>query len=209
MQRQCLMDEAAGIIQSLQCPSCSAGICNQSPGSSSSSSVDPAEINVAYTNEGGLQPELGIMQSLKEEAYVQCHPEAVPARAFALMCTEGDIEGLLELLIHASQEDIDVGTIVRYQDPLSNMNSALHLAVEEGHEEVTWLLLWLSSTLASESFPEEVVNTAKSIGLGRLETDRSKDLRMAQDAAGSTAADVASRGDKLLSLCSTGILTVE
>lgn len=203
------MDEAEDILASLRCPSCLADICGASHGSSSSSSVNPAEIYVAYTNEGGLQPDLGIMQSLKEEVYVQSHPEAVPARAFALMCTEGDIEGLVELLIHADQEGIDTGAIVRYQDPLSNMNSALHLAAEADNEVVTWLLLWLSSTLASENFPEELQNTIKSIGLGRLDTDRSNDLRVAHDAAGCTAADVASQAGKLVSLCSTGVLIME
>lgn len=203
------MDEAVDILASRRCPSCSADICGASQGSSSSSSVDPAEIYVAYTNEGGLQADLPIMQSLKEEVYVQSHPEAVPARAFALMCAEGDIEGLVELLIHTDQEGIDTAAIVRYQDPLSNMNSALHLAAETGNEVVTWLLLWLSSTLASENFPEELQRTVKSVGLGRLDTDRSNDLRVAHDATGCTAADVASRAGKLVSLRSTGTLIME
>lgn len=185
------MDEASSVVQSLRCPSCDGSVGESSSGASGSSSNSVPEIYAEYLNEGGLQSKLPLWASLKEEAYVQEHPEVLPARAFSVMCAEGDIDGLIELLIHADSEVADVGSIIRYQDPLANMTTGLHLAVEGGHEGAIWLLLWLSSTLTEHQFPSQVLETASAMGLGRLNTTASQDVRRLQNATGQTAAFIA------------------
>lgn len=189
--RQCLMDEASSVVQSLKCPSCDVHVGAAGSGAAASSSSSIPEIYVEYLNEGGLQSNLPLWASLNEEAYVQEHPEALPARAFSVMCAEGDIDGLIELLIHADSEVADIGSIVRYQDPLSSMTSGLHLAVEGGHEGAIWLLLWLSSTLTEHQFPSQVHDTASAMGLGRLPTTAEQDVRRLRNTSGQTAAMLA------------------
>lgn len=214
------MDEAASILSTLQCPTCHSDLIGgtgsqQRPGGSSSSSSTNnnnnnnynSEVLVRYTNEGGIQEGLDIMPSFKEEAYLQVHPEAAPARAFHVMCAEGDIDGAFELLYHASEQVPDVGAMVRYQDPLSGMKSGLHLAVEHQHEGVVWLLLWLSSHVPLDAFPADARHAAESLGLGRLSIGPGEDIRALQDDRGKTAAEVAGEVNGCwLSLVETGLL---
>ncbi len=205
------MDEAATILSTLQCPTChselSGGAGSQQAGGSSSASPPNTEILVRYTNEGGVQEGLDIMPSVKEEAYLLVHPEAAPARAFHVMCAEGDIDGAFELLYHASEQVPDVGAMVRYQDPLSGMKSGLHLAVENQHEGVVWLLLWLTSHIPIDAFPTEARQAAESLGLGRLSIGPGEDIRALQDDRGKTAANVAGELNGCrLSILETGLL---
>ncbi|KZZ94318.1 hypothetical protein AAL_05285 [Moelleriella libera RCEF 2490] len=144
-----------------------------------------------YSNEGGVQRDLNIMDSLTEEAYIQNHPETQPARAFHVMCAEGDVASLIDLLRDANEQDGDVGSIIRYQDPLAEMKSGLHLAVENQQEEIVWTLLWLSSTVPTESFPMLVRQTADGLGLGRLPAQADTDIRGLRDYQGRTAETIA------------------
>ena len=97
----------------------------------------------------------------------------------------------VELLRDVHDEVSDVGSLVRHQDPLAEMRSGLHLAVANRQEEAVWLLLWLSSTMPSESFPPPARQVAESMGLGRLSVQPDADIRALKDAQGRTAESVA------------------
>lgn len=126
---QCLMDNASSVPSSFRCPTCEGDISTlASLTAGSSRAGDIHTILVRYTNEGGIQDRLDISLSMREEVYLEAHPDAAPARAFHLMCAEGDLEGLVELLYHAGDQVPDLGSVIRYQDPLSDMKSGLHLA---------------------------------------------------------------------------------
>lgn len=196
------MENASAVISNTNCPSCNKNI------SSSSTPGGPA-ILVRYMNEGGLQDGLDILPSIREEAYLEANPDAAPARAFHVMCSEGDLDGLVELLYHAGDQVPDLGAMIRYQDPLSSMKSGLHLAVENRQEGVAWLLLWLSSTVSTDVFPVEAKQKVESIGLGRLEVDSSTDIRGLLDSRGRTAAALSAElGSPYLRLADLGLLDV-
>ena len=184
------MDEASSVALSLKCPSCDSHLPASAAGSSSSNAIpqnaSSTPILARYSNEGGVQESLDILPSITEEAYVQNNPEARPARAFHVMCSEGDVAGIIELLRDVHEEVDDIGSLVRYQDPLAEMKSGLHLAVENRHEHVLWLLLWLSSTMPSESFPAPARQDAESMGVGRLNVQSDGDIRALQDGHGHT-----------------------
>ncbi|KHN96177.1 Zinc finger, RING/FYVE/PHD-type [Metarhizium album ARSEF 1941] len=191
---ECLMEEAPSLVESLKCPSCDTYLPkDEASASSANQSCDapPPAILAQYTNEGGVQKDLDIMDSITEEAHVQKHPEVRPARALHIMCTEGDITGLIELLRVASDQGMDIGNIIRYQDPLAGMQSGLHLAVENQREEIVWALLWLSSAVSTDVFPGMVRETAERVGLGRLNVDASGDIRCLKDAQDRLAGTIA------------------
>lgn len=204
------MEKAASVISTLQCPSCGDGISGSSASTASSSRApDSPTLVVRYTNEGGIQDGLDIMPSIKEEAYLEAHPEAAPARALHVMCSEGDLDGLIELLYHSGDQVPDLGAMIRYQDPLSGMKSGLHLAVECRQEAVAWLLLWLSSTLPSDTFPLDARQSVESMGLGRLDVDSATDIRRLVDSDSRTAADLSMElGSPYMRLADAGLLAV-
>ncbi|KAL2132362.1 hypothetical protein VTI74DRAFT_3903 [Chaetomium olivicolor] len=205
---QCLIDQSSSILSSsLLCPSChnplsatpfSAG------GSSSSSSAPPnplttppVPILTTYTNEGGVQPSLDIYPTLLEESYLSSHPEARPARAFHTLASEGEIQGMVELLSDIdADEDVDMtaNQLLIWRDPLNGGRGALHVALEARQEEAVWLLLWLGSGAAREDFPEAVVQVAQAMGLPRRTENGGipvgEDVRFVKDEKGRTAADV-------------------
>ncbi|RFU28701.1 hypothetical protein B7463_g7634, partial [Scytalidium lignicola] len=193
---QCLLDESPKIISTFSCPACNTNLL--SPTSSSAQSLDGVSLLTRYHNEGGIQENLDIMPLVKEEAYLDANPWARPARAFLTICGEGDVTGIVELL-NAIQEDPDEDDIsstdiLRYQDPLDNMKTALHIAIEKEQEAVVWLLLWLASHLNTESFPDEVTQAANIMGASR-ETAQGTDIRGMRDNNGLTASDVARRNN--------------
>ena len=197
------MDEASSVALSLKCPSCQSHLPTNVAGPSSTNaffqSASSTPILARYTNEGGVQENLDILPSITEEAYIQNNPEARPARALHVMCSEGDVTGIVELLRDVHDEVGDIESLVRYQDPLAEMKSGLHLAVESGHEDVVWLLLWLSSTMPSESFPPPARQAAESMGLGRLNVQRDGDIRALQDGQGRTAEALAQQSQAVWS----------
>lgn len=147
-----------------------------------------------YTSEGGVEPDMDILPTITEEAYLESHPEARPARAFQVMCSEGDVEGMAELLAGLDQDaadGADVRSVLAYQDQLSGMKSGLHLAIEKQQIEVALLLLWLSSGVPTESFPPEVRQSAQSNGIDRLPVSTGGDIRQLQDGNGMTAGQIA------------------
>lgn len=203
------MDNASSIISNPCCPSCGQDISSAAASAASSPSSETPAILVRYTNEGGTQDGLDILSSMTEEAYLESHPETAPARAFHVMCAEGDIDGLVELVYHSGDQVPDLGGMIRYQDPLSGMKSGLHLAVENRQEGVAWLLLWLSSSLPSDVFPLEARQSVESMGLGRLVVDTTTDVRSLLDSEGRTASALAAQlGSPQLRLADSGLLAL-
>jgi hypothetical protein len=201
------MEDASSVAQSLKCPSCETYL-PQNEAAGSSASQSSAAILAQYSNEGGVQKDLNIMDSIAEEAYIQDHPEARPARAFHVMCAEGDIAGIIDLLRDASDQGADVGSLIRYQDPLADMKSGLHLSVENQQEEIVWTLLWLSSTVSTDSFPPLVRQTAEGVGLGRLHVTPEEDIRRLRDSRNRVAEDVAQQNPGAFSaLLDAGVLS--
>ncbi|CAM1500865.1 Fc.00g100270.m01.CDS01 [Cosmosporella sp. VM-42] len=192
---QCLLDESSEVAISLKCPNCKSYLPVNQDGPSSTNVFLPTPAGSAilarYVNEGGVQENLDILPSITEEAYLETHPEARPARALHVMCSEGDVGGIVELLRDASDEIEDLGSFICYQDPLAEMKSGLHLAIEKMQEETVWLLLWLSSTVPSEEFPGPARQAAESMGVGRLHVAPEGDIRGLQDAQGRRAKDIA------------------
>ena len=204
------MEEASDVSMSLKCPSCGTYLPSNEAGPSSSNQFresGSAAILAKYSNEGGVQTGLNVMDSLTEEAYLQNNPEARPARALHVMCSEGDVGGIVELLQDVTSEGADADGLIRYQDPLAGMKSGLHLAVEGQQEEVVWLLLWLSSRIPSDSFPPVARQAAEAMGLGRLNVDTDGDVRALRDSEGRTAEDVAQMNQGAWeALLETGVL---
>lgn len=209
----CLMDQASELALSLKCPACQAQVATNQAGPSVTNPFLHASSGVTiptkYTNEGGVQDNFDVLPSITEEAYLEANPEARPARAFHVMCSEGDVEGIVELLHDLEQDktSMSAGKLIRYQDPLAANKTGLHLAVEKGQEEVLWLLLWLASSLATELFPEAALAAAQSMGLQRSSTSSTDDIRAFQDSQGRTAEAVASGlGGNLMKVVEAGVL---
>lgn len=189
----------------MACPTCKSSLRpSTTEGSSSSSSAahaadprQPLAIPTTYTNEGGVQHGLDILPDLREEAYVVAHPEARPARAMHVMCAEGDVAGLLELLQNVeggfSGSDVagQIAGMIRYQDPFASNVTGLHVAVENFNEEIAWLLLWIASQLPTEKFPEQARQDAEAVGLGRSTAAEGEDIRWIKNEAGRTPGDIA------------------
>ncbi|KAK3342867.1 hypothetical protein B0H65DRAFT_527156 [Neurospora tetraspora] len=207
---QCLMDLSSSVALSLRCPSCNTYLpTNSSSSSSNQPSVPISATNpilptssglailTQYHNEGGLQSSLDILPALTEEAYLSSNPSARPARAMHTMASEGDFAGIIELLtdVAASEDEettITPSELLTFRDPLNEGKTALHLAVENGREEVFWLLLWLGSGLPTEVFPAEVVQVANGVGVGerRAEVGAEEDVRWVRDERGRSVKEV-------------------
>jgi hypothetical protein len=166
----------------------------------SSSQSQASQILTRYTNEGGVQNNLDILPLITEEAYLDAHPSERTAKAFMVMCREGDVDGILRLFqtVQITQQEYDdepssmsPADILRYQDPLDGMKSALHLAIENGHQEVVWLLLWLASSLPYEQFPVEAIRFAESVNASRPIGASGVDIRSLRDTQGQTAGAIA------------------
>ncbi|KAI1270540.1 hypothetical protein F5Y18DRAFT_15433 [Xylariaceae sp. FL1019] len=193
---QCLLDSSSEVAISLKCPSCQSLLAENSAGPSSTNAflLTTAGVSIVtrYTNEGGVQDNLDILPAITEEAYLEANPQARPARAFQTMCGEGDVDGIVDLLRDVAQGEGDADTlsaadVIRYQDPLSDMKSGLHLAVEQQKEEVVWLLLWTASTLRTDVFPRPLREIATALGLERPNTSTTDDIRALQDSRSRTA----------------------
>ena len=201
---ECLLDS----FELATCPSCSRNIIS-SPPSGSSSNEATQQIIVDMTNEGGLQEQIDIFPILNEESYLRAYPEERNCRAFLEFCREGDHLAIVDLLKSCSDapenEDIDVDTmngedglpsktadeVLRYQDPIGDMQSGLHAAAANGHREVAWLLLLLASEFPETEIPALVFQEAATLGIMREEQDGLIDIRSLKDAHGRTAEDVA------------------
>jgi hypothetical protein len=155
-------------------------------------------------NEGGMQPGLDILPILAEESYLKAYPEERKCRAFLEFCREGDIEAVVDLLKAEDDDDEedeegddeevqpagsqpDSATILRYQDPIGNMYTALHLAVLNQKIEIVWLLLLVASQLEPQHFPAEVQQAALRLSISREDQTGKVDIRSIKDADGRTA----------------------
>ncbi|WYZ42040.1 hypothetical protein EsH8_V_000935 [Colletotrichum jinshuiense] len=196
---QCLLDLSAEIAISLNCPSCQKYLPSNQQGPSVTNpylhTPPGAAILTRYVNEGGLQDGLDILPNITEEAYLAANPDARPARAYHLMCSEGDVQGVVDLLQDANEElagDVaKLGQLIRYQDPLAGGKSALHVAIEKAQEEVVWLLLWIASPVPTDVFPQSALQAAEALQIVRLTNDTAEDIRALRTEAGQTAEDVA------------------
>ena len=203
---QCFLDQSAEIAISLKCPSCGAELAANEAGPSVTNpflrTSPGVSILTRYTSEGGVDEDLDILPTITEEAYVAANPGTRPARAYHVMCAEGDVEGIIDLLRDAEQQQPDdqeggeppmkAAQIIRYQDPLAGNKSGLHLAVERGQEEIIWLLLWMASSLPSHVFPEAAVQAAQAMGIQRPGgIPSAEDIRALKDDRGRTAEAVA------------------
>jgi hypothetical protein len=192
-RRQCLLDA----YEVTTCPNCRKDI-------SQTSSEGRTEVLCDLENEGGLQSNLDILPILSEELYLKAYPEERKPRAFLEFCREGDIEAIVDL-VKANDDDgdsededdmadsapLDTAALLRYQDSVTGMRSALHFAVEHSKLEVVWLLLLLASTLAPEHFPAQVQQAAQDLGISRPEQTGKTDIRSLKDTDGKIAAELA------------------
>ncbi|CAK7219645.1 hypothetical protein SCUCBS95973_003888 [Sporothrix curviconia] len=100
--RECLFEDAAAVATSRTCPSCGRPIASSSQAGASSSSAAAAgpetfQILTRYVNESGLQVGYDIYSDIAEEAYYATYPQLLRARPFLAMCSEGHIDGVIEL----------------------------------------------------------------------------------------------------------------
>lgn len=175
------------------------------------------KVLVDYCNEGGLQQGLDILPILREEAYFRAYPEERKCRAFLELCREGDHIAVAELLrgtdsVSDNDEDDEMvddddndnastasaraggkttNEILRYQDPMAGMQSALHAAVANGSREVAWLLILLASNFPETDIPALVYQEAARLGVMREDQAGMVDIRSLKDAQGRTAEDIA------------------
>ncbi len=204
---ECLIDS----YEISKCPVCSKDIVSYPTAGSSSTESQQQQIIVNLNNEGGLQEGIDIFPILKEESYLRAYPEERKSRAFLEFCKAGDHRAIVDLLksctdpLIEGEDEIDfeamndasglpskgVDEILRYQDPLGEMQSGLHAAAANGHREVAWLLLLLASQLPEMDFPALVFQEAASLGVMREDQDGKVDIRNLRDASGRSAEDVA------------------
>lgn len=195
--------------QITQCPNCNQDLLTSSPSGTS-------QLLCTLHNEGGLQEGLDILPLLTEEAYLRAYPEDRICRAFLEFCREGDVSDIVHLLKTCEQDDDEDGQdsddddddaddhgydaptikrpadeILRYQDPIGDMQSGLHAAVAGGSREVAWLLLLLASNLPELEIPAIVYQEAASLGIMRPDQSGKVDIRTLLDAQGRTAEQLA------------------
>lgn len=180
--------------QITECPNC-----NRDLVSASADGVQQLLCNL--TNEGGVQENLDILPLLTEESYLKAYPEERKARAFLEFCREGDLEAIIAMIQHDPEDedekqqggnDVD---ILRYQDPIGDMQSGLHAAVVGGSREVAWLLLLLASDLDLMEFPPEVFQEAEVLGIMRGDVTGKVDIRLLRDSQDRTAENLAAEID--------------
>lgn len=140
-------------------------------------------------NEGGLQEALDIMPLLVEASYLKAYPEERRGRAFVEFAGEGDVISMIDMLredAEDSEEDNPID-LLRYQDPIGGMSSALHAAVSNNNVTVAWLLLWIASDLDTAQFPQEIIAHAQELELTRETMVGKPNIRSLQDSNGMTA----------------------
>lgn len=200
--RDCLL-EAYYVTE---CPNCGKNI-------ASTSASGEQQVLCNLNNEGGQQENLDLLPLLTEETYLKAYPEDRKCRAFLEFCREGDYKAIIGMLQDDEveeddededededeemvdgdqpQKDIGIDRLLRYQDPIGEMQSGLHAAVQAQSREVAWLLLLLASNLDLMEFPPLVFQEAASMGIMRGLTEEKVDIRSLKDAHGKSAEDYA------------------
>jgi hypothetical protein len=196
LPRDCLL--SAYVVH--ECPNCSAELLT--------TAEDGTQQLLCNYNESepGVEPNLDILPILTEEAYLKTYPEERKARSFLEFCRKGDLGALVEMIRGGGDGDEDedvemededgqkqVVDFLRYQDPLGDMESGLHAAVQAQSREVAWLLLLMASNLDLMQFPPEVFQEAAALGIMRPEEGQGEkvDIRSLKDSHGRTAEDLA------------------
>ena len=185
---QCLLDSSFEVTN---CPNCNTHVVNVD-------SNGTQQLLCDLNNEGGLQKGQDILPILNEESYLRAYPEERKARAFLQFCADGDIEAIVDVLRIEDNLDTDernistasftsADDILRYQDQLGSMSSALHLAIQNQRVEVAWLLLLLASHVEDSAFPIEAMSMAQDVGISRSDYRGSVDIRSLKDSEGMTA----------------------
>ncbi|THX97277.1 hypothetical protein D6D08_00535 [Aureobasidium pullulans] len=191
---QCLIDE----YQITECPSCHQSLLTPGPNGGQ-------QLLCTLHNEGGVQENLDILPILTEEAYLHAYPEDRISRAFLELCREGDVSAVVDLLKSCNEPDSDdddmdgeppvpkksMDEVLRYQDPIGDMQSGLHAAVAGNSREVAWLLLLLASQLPKMEFPALVYQQAASLGIMREDQTGKVDIRSLRDGQGRSAEQLA------------------
>lgn len=198
---QCALDQASHIAVHLTCPSCDAYLPTNQAGPSVTNSVfhtaqQLPSVLCRYASDGGVEDAYDVLPVLTEEAYLEAHPSERRSRAFLTLCGEGDVPAAVDLLRDAAADgdnDHDVRAVVLYRDALAAGRTALQLALERGHEDAVWLLLYLASPrLPTETFPEEVLAAAASLGADRMPSAAGgEDIVSVRDDEGRSAEDYA------------------
>lgn len=155
-----------------------------------------------------MQKDLDILPLLSEESYLKAYPEDRKCRAFLEFCREGDYKAIVGMLqddeVDEDDEDeemvdtdetgnkeVGIDRMLRYQDPIGDMQTGLHAAVQAQSREAAWLLLLLASNYPLLEFPPEVFQEAEAMGIMRGLTEDKVDIRSLRDASGRTAEDIA------------------
>ena len=99
-----------------------------------------------------------------------------------------DEEDATARVVAAKARNID---ILRYQDPIGEMQSGLHAAVEAKSREVAYLLLLLASNIDLQQFPAAVFQEAAALQIMRGDVEGKPDIRGLRDAQGQTAEELA------------------
>ncbi|KAK3064818.1 hypothetical protein LTS18_003628 [Coniosporium uncinatum] len=187
---QCLLDA----YSLTDCPNCHTSLTNPTASGGQA-------ILCTLHNEGGIQQDLDILPLLTEESYLKAYPEDRKCRAFMEFCREGDVEAIVGMLKDPDPSDIEdeedghpqkpTDEVLRYQDPVGDMQSGLHAAVQAGSREVAYLLLLVASELDLQQFPPEVFQEAAALGVMREDQMGKVDIRSLRDANGRSAEDLA------------------
>jgi hypothetical protein len=171
-----------------ECPSCSKSLV-------SASATNTEQVLCNLHNEGGLQENLDILPLLTEESYLKAYPEERKHRAFLEFCREGDVDAIVTMLQTPDPDApaTDPTELLRYQDPIGDMQSGLHAAVVGQSREVAWLLLLLASEYPLMDFPALVFQEAAAKGVMRPEEGIGGriDVRSLRDGQGRSAEDLA------------------
>jgi len=190
--RQCLLDA----YTVTECPNCSKNILTVAPDGTQ-------QVLCSVNNEGGFQADEDILPLLSEEGYLKAYPEERKSRAFLEFCRQGDIHAIVTMLQNNDEDEDDEDDedtmqegnqidLLRYQDPLGDMQSPLHAAVVGLSREVAWLLLLLASNLDLQEFPERVLHEAEAAGFTREDQQGKVDIRSIRNAHGQSAEQLAS-----------------
>ncbi|PSK46228.1 hypothetical protein B9Z65_5196 [Elsinoe australis] len=81
--------------------------------------------------------------------------------------------------------------IMRYQDPLGNMESGLHAAIANKNDEVAWLLLYLGTKLNYHEFPAVIFQETQNLGVQRQDQVDLVDIRALRDSEGRVPLQIA------------------
>jgi len=213
----CLFDEAEDIVLSLKCPVCDTHLATNEPGPSATNPVHHMNQGItvlaSYTSQHGVQPNIDLLPDLTEESYMKSHPEVVEARALFIMAKNNQVVDMMELLAqapHEAEDSVTLGlnNLLRFQNPLEENKSLLHVAIEQGHQDTFYILLFLASQLPDDAFPRSVHVATQQSGMTRPPHRPHPDIRSLRDSNGETAEDYARKqGGNLEWLAETGLFT--